>query len=238
MEHTNNGAVSRSEALRIIGLSFVVAFTGAAAPGPMLALVIGQTLAGGAWSVIFILAGHAAVELVFVLLLASGLRRTLRGPLVRGTLSVLGGVMLGWMGVGMLHAVSDASLAAASPGQRLAWYLLIFAGAGVSLSNPYFTGWWGTVGSGQLAAMKISSPGRYAAFLLGHELGDAVWFGAVAVVFAVGRAWLSDRMYQVVLLVCALAICVLAVMFTIMGIGWLLQGIRCRRSWTLDAADG
>jgi hypothetical protein len=58
--------------------------------------------------------------------------------------------------------------------------MLVLAGIGVSLSNPYFTGWWATVGAGQIATLDLRRFADYVVFWGGHEMGDVVWYTFVA----------------------------------------------------------
>ncbi|NLF16565.1 MAG: LysE family transporter, partial [Lentisphaerae bacterium] len=87
---------------------------------------------------------------------------------------------------------------------------------------PYFTGWWATVGTGQMATFGLRRRCDYAAFWVGHELGDVVWYVAVAALLALGRGLLSDAAYQALLMVCGAAIVLVAVAF-------LVLGVRCLR---------
>ena len=206
---------------RIAMLAFIVAFTGAVTPGPMLALVIGQTLAGGRVATVCVLLGHALVELVFLILLGKGLATCLQDRRVGGILSLIGGGVLMFMGVSLLQNVHSMSLQAAASQTALPWYALVVGGAGVSLSNPYFTSWWATVGSGQLAALKLRRRSEYATFLAAHELGDIVWFGTVTVALAVGRKWLNDSVYRCLLLACGIAVVVLGGLFLVIGVRYL-----------------
>jgi len=96
---------------------------------------------------------------------------------------------------------------------------LILAGIGVSLSNPYFTGWWATVGSGQVAALKLSSWKDYSVFFVGHELGDLTWYLFVAIVAAAGRGWLLGGAYGIVLRISA-------VIILIFGVGFIIVSLR------------
>ena len=214
--------------LRTFGLAWLIAFSGAATPGPLLALVIGQVLAQGFGAVLLILLGHALLEVLFIGGFALGLMRVLRRPRVRGALALVGGLALAWMGLDILLHAGEATLAA-NGSQALAWPLLIAAGAGVSLSNPYFTGWWATVGTGQMATFNLRRPADYAVFWLGHELGVIVWYVFVAALLALGRHLLSDPVYQGLLLACGVVICLLALLF-------LALGIRCLRPGSLAHA--
>ncbi|MCX7598160.1 MAG: LysE family translocator, partial [Armatimonadetes bacterium] len=191
--------------VRIFGLAFLIALTGAMVPGPVLALVIGQVLAQGLAAALLVTAGHAILEALLVAGFAVGLSRLLSSARVRGLCSLLGGAVLVWMGYGMVRQASGVSLtgAEASP---LPWYALMLAGAGVSLANPYFTGWWATVGTGQVATFGLESPREYAVFYLGHELGDVVWYGFVAAVLVLGKGWFTDATYRWLVWGCGLVI--------------------------------
>jgi threonine/homoserine/homoserine lactone efflux protein len=201
---------------RIFSLAFVLALTGAVTPGPMLALVIGQVLAQGVSAAVLILLGHALIECAVVLLLAQGSARILGEPRVRAALGLIGGAVLVWMGAGIVATAGSATLHGAREA-ALPWVSLILAGIGVSLSNPYFTGWWATVGSGQVATLGLRTRRDYLLFFVGHELGDALWYLLVAFLLLGGRHWLSDRLYQVLLSVCGLLILLLGGLFLLLA---------------------
>lgn len=199
------------------GLAFVVALSGAMAPGPMLALVISQVLAQGMMAAAGILVGHALLELLVVVLLARGLTQWLGRPRIRAACSIGGGLMLLWMGWGLAAGVSSASLAG-SANHTMSWGALVLAGAVVSGTNPYFTGWWISVGSGQVAALNLSTPREWAAFYLGHELGDYVWYLAVAAILVLGKGWLSDAAYRGMLWGCVAVMLALGIAFIVLGV--------------------
>jgi len=202
--------------VRTLALAFVLALTGAAVPGPMLALVIGQVLAQGIVAAALIVAGHALIETVFIACFAVGLSKALSSRKTRGALALVGGVALAWMGVDILVHVHGMSMAGA-PEHALPWYGLVLGGIGVSLSNPYFTGWWATVGAGQVATLGLRSRSDYGLFFVGHELGDVAWFMFVACLLAFGKRWLSDSVYRGLLGGCGAAIVLLAVVFLTLG---------------------
>lgn len=204
-------------------LAFTIAFSGAAAPGPMLALVIGQTLAGGVVPTLFILAGHAALEAVVVLLLILGLGRIIARKGVSCCLSIVGGLVLGWMGLTLLLDLGEMTLAGGDGG-RMPWYSLILGGMAVSISNPYFTSWWATVGTGQMATLKLKSFQDYLAFWLGHEMGDVGWYVPLSVILVIGCRWLTDGLYRWILGGCGLVIVGLGLVFVVLGIRRLLPG--------------
>lgn len=90
------------------------------------------------------------------------------------------------------------------------------------VANPYFTGWWATVGAGQLAHMAPRTKGEYVAFYAGHEASDYAWYLIVAALILGGRRWLSDSVYQYLVLFCGVALVAL-------GLRFLATGIRLTR---------
>ncbi len=217
-----------STVLRICGLAFVIALTGAVTPGPLLALVVGQVLAQGPMAAPFVLLGHALIEAVFVLLLAFGLGRVLQRQAVRGAVGLVGGAVLVWMGQDILRHVAAMSVDAARA-QPLSWPVLVAAGVGVSLSNPYFTGWWATVGTGQVAALRLRRLPDWLAFYFGHEMGDVAWYMAVAAALTVGATWITGRAYQVLVGACGTVMVLLGLWFLFTGVRFVLPQAAARK---------
>jgi threonine/homoserine/homoserine lactone efflux protein len=204
---------------RIFLTALTLAFTGAVAPGPMLVLVVGQVVAGGMFAVVPVLLGHAVIELVYITLLARGLGERLRREPLRTGSIVVGGLVLTWLGMLTVRGASDASLTGDGAAIAMGWWTLVGAGIGVSLSNPYFTGWWATVGSGQLAALNVKKTSQYLLFMLGHEMGDVLWYGFIALVLGFGRHYLSDTIYRRVVFGCGTLVIA-------MGLGFIAMGAR------------
>lgn len=208
--------------LRILGLAFVLALTGAIAPGPVVALVIGQVLAQGIAAALLIVAGHGLIEAGLIVGFSVGLSRALSAPRVRGGASLIGGAVLLWMGWGMAKSAAGLTLSGAVAAS-LPWYALVLAGAGVSLANPYFLGWWATVGTGQVAALGLRSRLEYGTFYVGHELGDVIWYSFVAIVLVYGKGWLTDAAYRWLVWGCGAVLLLLGVVFLVRGLAFALS---------------
>ncbi len=105
--------------------------------------------------------GHAVLELLLVIAIVYGLGPFLKSPSVMGIIALLGGGMLLWMGVDMVRNSSGLSLnrqERGTHGKRRLHPVLV--GILASLSNPYWTLWWATIGLGYLvAAMKYGAKG-------------------------------------------------------------------------------
>ncbi len=212
---------------QIFGLAFVLALTGAVAPGPVLVLVIGQVLSQGIWAAVFIMLGHALLESLLILWLARGMKNLLADRRVRSVMGLIGGGVLIWMGWDLFWQGGEMALSGRAA-TVMSPVKLVLAGIGVSLSNPYFTGWWATVGSGQVAALKLSSWKDYSVFFVGHEMGDLAWYLFVAIVVAAGRGWLLNGAYGIVIRISAVIILIFGVGFIIISLRQLTKRIRRR----------
>lgn len=206
---------------RIFGIAFITGFSGAMMPGPMLVLTIGQAGVQGMAAVWAIVAGHAALEIVTVILLVAGLRHVVQRPVLRGTIGVVGGAFLAYMGVDMIRHAGAVSLDFGVAGESISWLRLALAGAFVCAINPYFVGWWATIGTGQLAHAAPCTAREYVAFYLGHELSDLVWYSLVGLVVVTGASWLSPTVYMWMILVCGAALVVLSLWFIITGVRFI-----------------
>lgn len=209
---------------RIFAIAFITGFSGAMMPGPMLMLVLGQAPIYGMAAVWAIVAGHAVLEIIIVLLLVAGLRPILQRPALRGALGLVGGAVMAWSGVLMMLQADSVALVSGAPPQRVPWVLLLAQGAWVSITNPYFTGWWATIGSGQLAHAAPCNRREYGAFYLGHELSDLVWFALVGLVVLTGATWLSPTVYTWLILVSGAVLVALSLWFIWTGIRFIWLG--------------
>jgi threonine/homoserine/homoserine lactone efflux protein len=205
-------------ALAIGASAFVIALTGAMAPGPLLTVAIAHTVRRGGWSAMLLLVGHALLEAALLVGLAFGLGRFLLVPAVTATLSVAGGVFLLVTGGGMLLDIARGrlklSLDAEEDTSRAG---PVFRGAAVSLANPYWAIWWATVGL-KLASDSLKvGPIAVGAFFIGHEAADFAWYALVVAAVRSGRHLLSDRVYRVVIGVCAAFLVGIGVTFVVSG---------------------
>jgi threonine/homoserine/homoserine lactone efflux protein len=97
---------SITPALELGLAAFVIAFTGAMMPGPLLTVAIEHTVRRGGLSAMLLLVGHALLEALLLLGLAFGLNKILLLPAVTAGLSLVGGAFLVWMGAGMLTDIA------------------------------------------------------------------------------------------------------------------------------------
>ncbi|MRS12707.1 MAG: lysine transporter LysE [Actinobacteria bacterium] len=207
-------------ALALGGAAFVVALSGAMAPGPFLTVTIARTLTKGRLSAALMLVGHAALEALLLVGFAFGLQKVLTNPHAANVLALLGGAVLLWMGWGFLRGAIKGTIRPQGDSTAVtSRFGPILHGAAMSLASPYWTLWWATIGV-KLAsdALAIGWWG-FAAFFIGHELADVAWYGFVIAAVSKGRHLLADRPYRAIIGACALFLLYLGAKFALEGLG-------------------
>jgi threonine/homoserine/homoserine lactone efflux protein len=101
---------------------------------------------------------------------------------------------------------------------RGGFYNLIGLGIATTVSNPFWFLWWIGVGGGYVLATWQDGLIALCAFYLGHIAADYAWNTFLASVVGSGRRWLSDRVYQGLLLVCGLFLIYTGLQFVWAGI--------------------
>jgi threonine/homoserine/homoserine lactone efflux protein len=214
----------------VFSFSFVVALSGAMAPGPLLTYTVIKTMQSrrrgylvGAW----IIAGHALLETALIVALLLGFSLILKNPTVLKIIGVLGGLFLVFLGLrllvdvarGRVRAPAESEVPAA--GVPAALGNPVLGGALVSMSNPYWWIWWATIGFAFMIRYQISFTNLPAlfAFLIGHEAGDLAWYLAVSTLVYLGRNRFNMRVYNAVLFICG---CVMVGFGLYLGLSLLL----------------
>ena len=206
--------------------SFLVGFSGAVVPGPLLVYNIRESVRLGAVAGPLVVVGHALVELAVVVGLAVGVARFLEEGLAGFVIGVLGGLFLLWMGWGMVrhpgrHAMPNAGRGVEGDAGNGGAARVVAGGALVSVSNPFWSLWWATVGLGYVVWAADIGAGGLASFYTGHILSDLVWYGAVVIAVASGRRVLSPGVYRAVMFACGCFLLALSVFFVESGVGSL-----------------
>ena len=200
--------------------SFGVAFSGAAMPGPLLVLTIDQVTKKGFWMSPVIIIGHSILEIAIVIGLVFGLGMFLGNNIVQGIIGIAGGSFLIWMGIGMLRNVPKITLKLeiGSQNQRSMVENPVIGGVLLSLSNPYWTIWWITIGMAMLTKANALGRTGVAVFYFGHILGDFVWYGFIALMLTLGKRLINDTSYRVLIAICGEFVSFLGGMFVASGI--------------------
>jgi len=119
----------------------LISLSGVMGPGPLTVVIVDEG-ARSPRAGLLIALGHGVVEFPLMALIAVGLAPILEKPLFGAIVGLAGGIVLLWMGVGLLRGlrseVATESRRASSP---------FVAGIIMSAANPYFLVWWATVGA-------------------------------------------------------------------------------------------
>jgi len=196
--------------------SFLLGLSGAMMPGPLLTVTISESVRRGAWAGPVLIAGHALLEGTLILALLFGLDKILQAPLAFAVISFAGGLILVWMGRGMLRTLPQLTLDL-RPAQETGLHPVV-AGVMVSVANPYFTLWWATVGLGYLLIAEEVGRTGVAVFYVFHVLSDLVWYSLISGTATFGRRFLNDRAYRLLVGSCALFIISFGFYFIYRGI--------------------
>ena len=212
------------ELLLLAGSWWIIGFSGAMMPGPVTTLVVTETARRGFVAGPLITIGHVLLELAMVVALFFGLGDLLKQNAIAGTIGLLGGLVLLWMGFSIVRnawqgkvslMLVQSAPSATTSGNPIA------AGMLATISNPYWLLWWATVGAAYLITFRAFGLAGVIAFYIGHTLADWVWNNVVAFVVATGRRAMSDRVYRGILIVCGAFLIVLSFYFVSSGIGFL-----------------
>lgn len=194
--------------------SFLIAFSGAAMPGPLLTVTISQVVRRGFWAGPMLVLGHAVLELTLVISLMAGFSDFLLQDTVASIVKTAGGAFLLWMGYDILRSSSKIKLELESdgtpsgPGKNI-----VLSGILVSLSNPYWLMWWATIGLASIVAAFEHGYLGMASFYTGHILADLIWYSFIALVVSAGRRFLSARVYKGLLVICGVFLLYLGLRF-------------------------
>jgi threonine/homoserine/homoserine lactone efflux protein len=152
----------------------VISLSGVMMPGLMFGVTLVKSLKSP-WAGAQISLGHAVVEVPLMLLVYFGLARFFENDIVQLVLSVLGGGMVIWLGIGMFRARAEMI-----SGSKDIPYNALVTGIITSALNPFFWLWWATIGS--MLVMKFLDFGivGLVAFIIVHWLCDLVWLSFVS----------------------------------------------------------
>lgn len=196
----------------IIASVIIISISGVMVPGPMFAVVLAKSYKSP-WAGALMALGHAVVEVPLILLIYFGFARFFQNETVQVVLSLAGGAMIVWMGVGMF--LDRARVV--REGKDLP-YPAFIAGIFMSALNPLFLLWWATVGS--LLVMKFLDYGVSGLFLLiiVHWLCDLIWLSFVSVFINKTHHFLDKRFQEWLFIATSLLLVFFGFRFIISGI--------------------
>jgi threonine/homoserine/homoserine lactone efflux protein len=205
----------------IFSFSFLVALTGAMSPGPLLTYTIiksVKTKRRGYLMGLWIITGHAILEMGIIILLLLGFSFVLKNITVVRIIGVSGGLILILFGASIIRDIINGNISTnflnsrnelnKDPGltENKGIENPIFGGIMVSMSNPYWWVWWATIGFAFMIQFNISFKKwpKLIAFFLGHEAGDLIWYLLVSTLAFFGLRHMNRKAYYGILMCCAL----------------------------------
>lgn len=223
----------------IFSFSFLVALTGAMSPGPLLTYTIIKSVQAkkrGYLMGLWIITGHAILEMVIIIFLLLGFSFVLKNIIVVRSIGIIGGLILIGFGVSIVRDVyrgkistsfldsaeSSEEKPASTENSRLGNPIL--GGIVVSMTNPYWWVWWATIGFAFIIQFDISFRQwpNLIAFFLGHEAGDLIWYMIVSTLAFLGLRHLNKKVYYAILVLCG----IFMILFGIyMGISPFFKGL-------------
>ena len=190
----------------------VISLSGVMMPGPMFAVTLAKSYKSP-WAGAQISLGHAVIEVPLILLIYFGFARFFENSIVQFVLSLLGGAMVIWLGVGLFRARANV----VEKGKDLPYNAFV-AGILMSALNPFFLLWWATIGS--MLIMKFFDFGAIglSTFTVAHWLCDLVWLSFVSVLIYKTRTLWGKKFQQGVFIACGLLLFGFGGWFVVSGV--------------------
>jgi len=197
--------------------SFIVSFSGALAPGPLMVTTVRESSYLKSFKPGLLLSlGHALAEAPVTIMLTYGLLNVSREfyPII----SVLGGLML--IVTGFLSFLKRPDETGVEKNLKKHSVLAMVAlGAVISVSNPYWITWWLTIGAAYISKSLPWGAMGIVLFYISHEFGDLVVLGSLSKLTASGTRRLSEKSMKILVTVCNIAIIAI-------GASFILEGLR------------
>ncbi|MCK9267673.1 MAG: LysE family translocator [Alkaliphilus sp.] len=203
--------------------AFLIGFSGAMMPGPMLGVTIDGSLKKGWIAGPMVVLGHGALELILIIVMALGLKDFFSNPMVAGFIGLFGGAFLAWMGYGMIRSAikKTVSLTDQKGSKKTGMKNLVLSGTLVSAINPYFIIWWSSVGMESIRQSFALGLIGVLFFFVGHILSDLTWYTIISTGFSKGKKILNDTIYRRIILLLGIFIMIFSIYFISSGLNML-----------------
>ena len=201
--------------------AFVVSIGAVISPGPVSAAIVSESPRQG-WRVgPLIASGHVFLELLVIVLITFGLSTFLARVEIQIAIALGGSLLLFYMGGSYIWSVSKGSIRLPSRNQKDAREKirnLVGVGILTTISNPFWYAWWATVVPGYLSEVKLLGISAIVAFYLGHISADYLWDTFLSSAMALGKKWISQKGYNLLILSTGGFMIYLGVVFLIEGV--------------------
>lgn len=202
--------------------SFVASFGAVISPGPVSAAIVSEGPRTG-WRVGPLIAtGHSMLEAIIVILIAYGLSTGLASAGLQQIIALLGSLILFWIGGSYLYNTWRGRIKLPSPQAHeptRSSLSLIGLGLVTTLSNPFWYAWWVTVAAGYLSQAQSLGLWGPITFYFGHISADYFWDTFLASAVSWGGRWLTNRRYQILIVITGIFMIYLGITFLSVGLG-------------------
>ncbi len=206
--------------------AFLIGFSGAMMPGPLLGVTIDGSLKRGWKAGPLLVLGHGILEFTLIIIMVFGLKDFFTNPKVAGLIGLLGGAFLANMGYGMLKSGIKKTVYLenqeykAGIGKGLK--NLVLVGILVSATNPYFIMWWATTGVESVRWAYTLGYLGVLFFFLGHILSDLTWYSTVSITLSRGRELISNNAYRWLIIFLGIFVIGFSIYFMASGVKMLI----------------
>lgn len=190
----------------------VISLSGVMMPGPMFAMTVAKSYRTP-WAGAQVSLGHAVIELPLILLIYFGFAAFFQNNTVQVALSLLGGGMIIWLGIGMFRARTEV----VQQGKDTR-YSAVTAGIILSGLNPFFLLWWATVGLLLVMKFREFGIGGLIVLMITHWLCDLAWLSFVSLlIYRTQKLW-GNLFQQAIFIICGLLLLGFGGWFLVSGI--------------------
>ncbi len=182
------------------------------APGPLTTIVVAkgnESPHAGA----FVAIGHGIVEFPLMFAVLYGAEHLLGLSYVKAAIASAGGLLLLMMSIDIFRSPNRMDV-----GPRKKAHSPVVAGILLSVGNPYFLVWWGTVGATLILRSVRFGLMAFLAFAILHWLCDFFWNYFLSALSYRGGEFFGKRFQRVLFLACGLFLVFFGVKFIVDGV--------------------
>jgi threonine/homoserine/homoserine lactone efflux protein len=184
--------------LPLLATVVVISLSGVMMPGPMFAMTVARSYRTP-WAGAQVSLGHAVIEVPLILLIYFGFGSLFQHSAVQLVLSVLGGGMIIWLGIGMFRARRGTFQQGKERTTNAFTSGIVLSGL-----NPFFLFWWATVGLSLIAKFLSFGTTGLIALITTHWLCDLAWLSFVSILIFRTQKLYGKRLQEGLFIICSL----------------------------------
>lgn len=191
----------------------LVSFTGAIFPGPILAVTVAKGCKSP-WAGFQIALAHVIIDVLVILLIYFGLGHFFQNNIVQIILSIIGGILIIWLGISMFR--SRYTISGGSMDLRYSPFVL---GVLTTVFNPMFLMWWATIGSMFIMRFREFGIAGLIAFIIAMELPNLIWYPLASIVsYKTSSISWGQKFQKWLFMVCGMLLVGFGIWFVVSGI--------------------